>query len=317
MQSKAIIRPDLGCLAYERSASAALMGFIAQQVLPAFYTPLKSAKYPYIPTEALLEVVDTQRSPRAAYARSDYEFDWKDYSCQENGYEEPLDDSEASQYANFFDAEAVAVDRAMGIVLRSMEMRTAAKVFSSTLFTPHAAAHLWSDYVNADPREDVLKGRREIRQTTGLKPNALILDEDLLLHVSMCDSVIERVKYTNPAAIRGSLTMDQLRAYFEVEQIIAAGSVYNKATKKKPKNIGTIWDTTKAMLAVVSSGGQDLKEPSLGRTFSWQEDAPEMLVVEQYREEQTRSNIYRARQYTDECLQFTAAGYLITGLAAE
>lgn len=316
MQSKAIVRPDLGYLAYERSASAATMGFIAQQVLPAFYTPEKTAQYPYIPSEALLEIVDTRRSPRGAYARSDWEFDWKDYSCKENGYEEPLDDSEAKQYKNYFDAETVAVERAMGIVLRSMELRTAAKVFSTDIFTPHAAAHAWTDYANADPREDVLKGRKEIKATTGLKPNALILDEDLLMHVSMCESVIERVKYTSPAAIRGSLTPDQLKAYFEVDQIIAAGAVYNKAAKKKGKSIGTIWEPTKAMLAVVSSGGQDLKEPSLGRTFCWQEDAPEMLVVEQYREEQTRGNIYRVRQHTDECLQFTAAGYLITGLSA-
>jgi len=316
-ESKAIVRPDLGAIAYEFSRGASSAGYIAQRVLPVFYTPERSAQYPYIPADALLEVVNTKRAPRAAYARSDWQFDWKDYSCKENGYEEPVDDSEAKQFANYFDAETVAVERAMGIVLRSMEVRTAAKVFSTSIFTPHAVTHAWTDYASADPRGDILAGRKELRQTTGLKPNALILDEDLILHVSMCDSVIERVKYTNPNAIRGSLTLEQLQAYFEVEQIITAGAVYNKAAKRKPKDIDGIWDPTKAMLCVVSSGGQDLKEPSLGRTFSWQEDAPETLVVEQYREDQTRSDIYRVRQNTDECLQFTAAGYLLTGLSAE
>lgn len=314
MQSKSIIRPDLGVLAFERSANAAKSGFIAQQVLPTFYTPEKSAKYPYIPTEAMIEVVDTKRGPRSAYARSDWEFDWKDYSCQENGYEEPLDDAEAKQYSSFFMAESVAVERAMGIVLRSMEVRTAAKVFNTSTFAPHAVSAAWTNYATADPRADILAGRKEVKAATGLKPNALILDEDTLLHVSMCDSVIERVKYTNPSVIRGSLTIEQLQAYFEVERIIAAGGVYNKGAKKKAKNVQPIWDPSMAMLAVVSSGGQDLKEPCLGRTFSWQEDAPEMLVVEQYREEQIRSTIYRCRQHSDECLQFTAAGYLLTGL---
>lgn len=41
-----------------------------------------------------------------------------------------------------------------------------------------------------------------------------------------------------------------------------------------------------------------------------------MLTTEQYREEQTRSDIYRVRQNTDECIQFTGAGYILTGVTA-
>ena len=70
------------------------------------------------------------------------------------------------------------------------------------------------------------------------------------------------------------------------------------------------------LLARISSGGQDLKEPSLGRTFIWEEDAPGMIVTEQYREEQTRSDVYRVRQNTDECIQFAGAGYIVTGVTA-
>lgn len=313
-ETTATIRPDLGAVAYEFSGQATKMGFIAQRVLPAFFTQLKTGQYPIIPAEALLEIVDTKRAPRAAYKRSDWVFEPADYSCKENGYEEPVDDAEAKHFSRYFDAEVVAVERATGIVLRSMELRAAAKVFNSSTFTPHAVAHAWTSYADADPRLDVLKGIEEIRMTTGLKPNALILDESVLRHVSMCDSVIERVKYTNPTAIRGSLTEEQLKAYFEVDEIIAAGAVYNKAAKRKAKDIGTIWTPTMAMLAVVSSGGMDLREPALGRTFCWEEDSPETLVVEQYREEQTRSDVYRVRQHTDECLQFKGAGYLLSGV---
>ena len=48
----------------------------------------------------------------------------------------------------------------------------------------------------------------------------------------------------------------------------------------------------------------------------WENDAPDIIVTEQYREEQTRSDIYRVRQYTDECIQFSGAGYIITGVTA-
>ncbi|HML56006.1 MAG TPA: hypothetical protein PKC79_18070 [Solidesulfovibrio magneticus] len=313
-QTKAILRPDLGALAYEYSLGAASQGFIAQQVLPPFFTPLKSAQYPVIPAEALLEDVDTRRAPRAAYARGDWDFEFLDFNCSENGYEEPVDDSEAQMFRAYFDAETMATYRAMGIILRRLEKRVAAKIFSPATFGGgHAVGAAWNSYDDADPRGDVVKGREAIRLSTGLKPNALILDESVLLHVSMCNSVIERVKYSDPNAIRGDLTIPQLEAYFGC-RVIVAGAVGNKAAKGKDKAVSPIWSSTMAMLGVVSSGGQDLREPSLGRIFSWEEDAPEMLVVETYREEQTRSNVVRARQNTDECIQFTGAGYLMTGV---
>lgn len=315
-QTKAILRPDLGALAFEFSLGAATQGFIAQQVLPPFFTPLKSSSYPVIPAEALLEDVDTERAPRTAYARGDWDFDFLDFNCSENGYEDPIDDSEAQLYRRYFDAETMATYRAMGIILRRLEKRVAAKVFNTGTFGGHAVAKAWSSYADADPRADVIAGIDAMRLSTGLKPNALILDVSVLRHVSMCASVIERVKYANPDAIRGDLTIPQLQAYFGVDQIIAAGAVRNKAPKRKAKDIAPVWSPTMAMLGVVSSGGQDLREPSLGRIFSWEEDAPEMLVVETYREEQTRSNVVRARQNTDECIQFAGAGYLMTGVTA-
>ena len=310
--TKAILRPDLGALAYQYSLTAASMGWIADLVLPPFYTPLQGSEYPVILAEALLEEVDTARAPRSAYARGDYEWDFLDYKCSENGWEEPIDDVEAKIARNYFDAETLASNRAMNIILRSRERRVASKVFSAD-FTAHAVGHAWNSYADADPRADVIKGFEAMRLSVGLEPNALILDKSILRHVSMCDSVIERVKYANPDAIRGDLTIAQLEAYFGCH-VIAAGAVSNRAAKIKPVNIQPIWDVTQAMLAVVSSGGQDLREPSIGRTFVWEEDGPEMVVVETYREEQIRSDIVRARQNTDECIQFTGAGYRLTGV---
>ena len=315
-RTNSIIRPDLGVLAYEYSLGAATQGFIGHQVLPGFNTVLQSSQYPVIPAEAILESADTQRAPRTAYARGDWEFDFKDYTCKENGWEEPLDDTEAALFARYFDAETVAVQRATLMVLRSQERRVAAKVMDTGTFKNAAVAHAWNSYADAYPLADVNRAKDYFRFSVGLKPNALIMDEDVLKHISMCDAVMDRIKYSNPNAIRGELSMEQLKAYFSVPTIIVAGAVYNKAAKRRPKEIATIWPTDMIMLACISGGGQNLKEPCLGRTFLWEEDSPGMLTTEQYREEQTRSDIYRVRQNTDECIQFTGAGYILTGVSA-
>ena len=200
------------------------------------------------------------------------------------------------------------------MVLRSQERRVAQKVMDTGTFENAAAAKAWNSYADADPLADVEKAKEHFRFSVGLKPNALVMDEDVLRHISMCQAVMERVKYTSPNAIRGQLTLEQLKAYFGIENIVVAGAVFNSAKKGTPKKIEAIWPKDKVLLARLSSGGQDLKEPSLGRTFVWEEDAPGLIVTEQYREEQTRSDVYRVRQNTDECVQFTGAGYILTGV---
>jgi len=46
----------------------------------------------------------------------------------------------------------------------------------------------------------------------------------------------------------------------------------------------------------------------------WAEDSEVPLTIEQYREEQTRSEIFRARQHTAESFVFKGCGYLLSNL---
>ena len=114
--------------------------------------------------------------------------------------------------------------------------------------------------------------------------------------------------------VRGQVSIQLLAEYFGVDRVLVAGGVYNNANKGLAKSIARIWSSSYAMLCVTSSGGQDLREPSLGRTFMWTQDSPTPVVVESYREEQIRSNVIRARQNTAEKLTMKAAGYLLKGV---
>lgn len=136
------------------------------------------------------------------------------------------------------------------MVLRSQERRVAHKVMDTAKITNAPVAKAWNDYANADPLADVVKAKEAFRYTVGLKPNALVLDEDVLRHASMCAAVMERVKYTSPNAIRGELTIEQLKAYFGVDNILVAGAVYNNAPRNKDKKIETVWPLDKVLLGL-------------------------------------------------------------------
>lgn len=254
-RTNSIIRPDLGVLAYEYSLGAATQGFIGHRSCRVQHRAAIVA----VPGHPCRSHSRVRRHPaRAAHGlrRGDWEFDFKDYTCKENGWEEPLDDTEAALFARYFDAN-VAVQRATLMVLRSQERRVAAKVMDTGTFKNAAVAHAWNSYADADPLADVNRAKDYFRFSVGLKPNALIMDEDVLKHISMCDAVMDRIKYSNPNAIRGELTLEQLKAYFSVPTIIVAGAVYNKAAKRRPKEIATIWPTDMIMLACISGGGPE------------------------------------------------------------
>lgn len=310
------LRPDLGTIAYEYVADAARQGFVAQRVLPKFPTTNRSGQYPELEPKVFLEMANLARAPRSAYKRGDWSATWKNYDCAEYGYEEPLDDVEATMVRSYFDAEAVCVQRATLMILRAQEKRVADLLTNTSTFTNSAATTAWTTPATADPLADVNRAKSAIKLATGIEPDTIVLTDKAYRAVCNCASVLDRVKYTNPAVVRGDLTEDILKTYFGVSNIFVAGAVYNQNGRNKTESIARIWTDAKVFVCKLSGSGSDLKEPGLGRTFVWEPDSPDIVTVEQYREEATRSTIYRVRQHVCEKIQLAAAGYILTGCVA-
>ena len=305
-------RPDLGAIAYEYNAEASQRGFIGLALLPIFEVPEQSADYPKIPIESLIKLQDTKRAPRANYGRSDYEFKAGTYACEENGWEEPVDDTESSLYRRYFDAEEVAVKRAVDILLRGQENRIAAMMFNSGNFTVADVAIAWGTSASAVPRTNVEAGKIAMRAASGLEPNVIAMSKKVFTYLMLTAEITTAFRYTNPIEIGGMEAQRRLMAqYFGVDEVLVGNAIKDTAKKGQVFTLGDIWDDEYVGLYKRSAGGNDLREPVVGRTFLWTADSPGNLVTEQYREEQKRSNIYRVRHNTDECFIFQGAGYLL------
>lgn len=309
-------RPDLGVIAYEFYNDAPQRGFIGLEVLPLFEVPQKSMDYPKIPIEAFMKLQGTKRAARGAYNRSDYEFKTGTFACEEHGWEEALDDSEAELYRRFFDGEEIAVMRAVNIIMRNHEKRVAAAVQDTGNITNTSAVTTeWSTVATAVPRADVYGAKEALRLATGVIVDSMAINMTVFNNLLRCAEIIDALKYTNPLEM-GSLQQQiaQLSQYFGLNLQVAGGQ-YDSAKKGQSFSLADIWDDEYCLL-YAKSEGMDLATPSLGRTFLWTEDSPEMLVTEQYREESARSNIYRVRHNVDEAFIFTGAGYLLSNITA-
>lgn len=310
-------RPDLGQLAYEYLLAASQRGFIGTRILPLFPVTEQSAQYPVIPIESLLKMPETRRGARGAYNRGDWLFEMENYSCEEHGWEEPLDDSEVRLYQRFFDAEEIATMRAMDVILRSQEKRIADKVMDDTTLNDNDVTNEWDDPANATPRDDVKDGAKTMHDNTGVWPNVLVISKTVFDNLVVCEQVTNNIKYTTPILYESLAVQRRLLAqFFDLDDILIGDAVYDSADKGQTASINSIWGTEHGLLARIATRGQDLREPCIGRTFLWQTDSPSNVLVEQYREEQIRSSIYRARQYTDEAFVFTGAGFLLGNLTS-
>lgn len=313
--STTIPNPVLGQTAYEYMLNASQRGFIGLQALPIFEVQNRVGEYPVIPLEALLKLPETRRVARGAYNRGDYEFEMNDYECKEYGWEEPVDDVEAELYGDYFNAGEIASMRGMDIILRNQEKRVADMLLNESNFSVDDVTNEWDDAANATPRDDVMDGANSMHSNTGVWPNVLIISKSIFDNVMGCDQIQSYIKYTNPVLIQGMEAQRRLLAQFlNLDNILVADAVYDSADKGQSFSSSAIWGTEHGILAKVATNARDLREPCLGRTFLWTGDSPQNVMVEQYREEQTRSTIYRTRQHVDECFVFSGAGYLLGNL---
>lgn len=309
-----VSRPDLGQLAYEYMFEASQRGFIGTRVLPIFTVQEQSGEYPVIPLESLLKLPETKRAARGAYGRGDWEFEMGNYNCEEHGWEEPVDDSEARLYARFFDAEEVATLRCVDNILRGQEKRIADMLFNTSNFTAHDVSNEWDDADNASPRDDVKAGAKALRDNTGLEPNALIIGKSVFDNVMSAKALQDYIKYTNPILVQDFEAQRRLLSQFLGVEVLVGNAIYDSADKGQTFSASDIWSDEYGMLGRIAGNARDLREPCLGRTFLWTADSPSPVMVEQYREEQIRANVYRSRNHVDECFVFPGAGYLLGNL---
>jgi hypothetical protein len=314
----AIYRPDLGVAVME-FLEGNTMGFIGLEVMPLFPTSKQSATYPVTPKEVLMNIPDVSRAPRGKYNRGDWEYERGKFSTVEKGWEEPIDDTERS----LFDQEApgmadfIATKRAMNHILRGQEKRIADKIFNASTFTPHAVSVEWDTGETAKPISDVNDGRSAFRTQCGMLPDVLVISYTTYQNLKECDQIVNRLKYTFPGIDINRMTSDQLAAVFDVPRVLIGGSIYNSAKKKKTASIADVWDKEYAALMKIGSG-MDLTQPCIGRTFLWTEDSRENAIVEEYREESIRSDVFRVRHNVDEAYMrsYDDSGTVVSDIAA-
>ena len=305
-------RPDLGSAFQEFDLVAAQAGYVGLQIYTPFESALQTANFSVIPVEQLLQQRETLRAPGAGYSRGTYTFEQANFACEEHGAEEPVGDRERNIYAYSFDVERVAAERAVNFVLRQHEQQVADAIMDTGTISNTAATAVWSNNSTGRPVDDVIAALNSIRTQSGLMGNCVVMDLSLFRHLQTSDQILDRIKYTGGNADPAHVNAQALAAVFGVEKVIIAGGVKNTAAQGQAASLGAIFDGAKCFVGKIATGA-DLRDPCIGRTFLNTNDGAGSLVIEQYRAEDRRADIIRARLDFDVKTIYAAAGHIVTG----
>lgn len=311
INSGSVLRPDLALLVNEFALEQSRQGFVGLSMMPRWDSSVQTASYKYVKPGQMLKNVETKRAPGSAYSRSTHAFESQNFTCKEYGHEEPIDDTEASANIDF-DDESSAVRRCTDILLRAHEKRVQALASATTQTS--AVGTSWATAGSCTPKTDVRDAKITVRNLIGMEPDLFVCPEAVYNRILESTDFKDRTKYVNnvegvPENVRRSL----VASYLGVSEVLIATAVVNSADDEDTFTAVDVWDDDEAFLIKRPMGG--LQDPGQwGRTVIWNQMGRNIVNVDNYREEQTSSSVYRTRMYADEAVVNANAIYKLTNL---
>jgi hypothetical protein len=277
------------------------MRFIADQILPLFPSAKEASTLSVIKRKNIT-APETKHADGAVYNRVALYADDMEYLCADHGIEAQLTDRQRQKYVDDFDAELETLNGIKTKMMIAREKRVKDLIFNTTtwtgddLYTDNSASP-W-DTASTDIISQITAAKEKVRLNTGVMADSLVIGEASMQNLLKNDDIIARFPGTQ--VISEATLRANLAAIFGLSNLIVGAVVYNSADEGQDFSATDLWVDDYAMVAALGSESMPITEPQLGRTIYWQQYIDGLRYVEQYREEQTKSDIFRVEESIDE-----------------
>ena len=304
-------REDLGMALHEFDPSS--QGLIATQVLPIRAVRKQAANFSMISRENKKNAERVKRAAGSAFARVHMRAEDLAYACELYGLEAPLADEDRDNYEDDFNAEMELTQLINLLLLLDLEIEVAALVFNTAtwtgggLYVDHNAAP-W-DAAATDIIAQAEEAKEYVRQNCGQPANALVISAKTLSNMRLNTGI--KGAFPGIATLTYSALIGNLPGILGIERILVGGQVYDTADDGQASTMADIWPDDYAMFARLNSSADSLWAPGLGRTMAWRSVSSDLVATDQYREEQTKSDIFRVEHALDPLILNKYCGFLI------
>lgn len=267
-----------------------------------------------------------RREPGAAYPRAGFKMSNTNYTCVGYGLEYPLPDEIRKNFDSPLNADRSAVGHLMnkGLIRRE-------RLFASSFMvgltwgqdvTGGASASstqvVYWDNPNATILTDIRNWCDNREQATGFRPNRLVINPAVETVMVNDPDIIDRWKATNsgPISLDAIAGLAGLGSPGDPGKIVSIHAAYNSAAENVTHSGSWMFGDVALLMYVAPS--PQIDAPSACYTFSWSEFDQIRGVgaanVTTYREEQTKSDIYRGDLFVDMKVTGSDLGVYFTDL---
>jgi hypothetical protein len=248
--------------------------FIADKVFPPVPVDHQYSMYYKYKKGNWFRTAAQRRAPRTESAGSGWELETDTYRCEVQAvHTDVADQDRANQDRPVIDLDRDATEFVTRDIMLRREKDWVTAYFGTGIWTglplqTGAAAaganqFIQWDRTSATPLEDIESWRIGVGETTGLRPNVLVIGARVYSALKNSDEFIERVKYTQ----RGIVTLELMAAMWDLEAVYTPMVVENTAEEGQADDLNYIYG--KSALLVYRASRPGLKVVSGGYVFEW------------------------------------------------
>ena len=247
--------------------------FIADKVFPIIPVQKQSDLYFIYSKADFLRDEAEERAPGTESAGGDYEITQSEpYFCRVTAFHKDVNEQERVNADDPLSPDRDSTEFVSQKLLIRRETQWASKFFKTGVWgkevpgkasAPAEGETLQWNLATSDPIAVIKAEATAMQETTGYRPNTLVLSpyaKDALLNHP---DIIDRIKYTQ----KGIASIDLLAELFEVKHVYVAQAISNTAQKGATENTSFIMG--KHALLCYSEPNPGLKKPSAGYIFAW------------------------------------------------
>lgn len=289
--------------------------YIADQIFKAVPVDKQSDRYYKFGMERF-RVHDDLRAPGTEANEINWTLSDDTYFCEGHALRHVIPDEEKQNADAEFNLEAEGTELVTEGILLNKEIDAANKVMNPNSYHPDlrvtlgsGGAYKWSDYNNSNPLLDVEKAKEAMHKKGGIRPNTMIMSEQVLNVLKFHPKIIETIKYVQ----KGVVTQDLLESLFGVKLLVGSAlksDVQNpgQAQAGEPENLNYIWGNSVVLAYIAPRPGR--KTVSLGYSFMWNKDGQGAVQVRKWYEVGRRATIVEAERWYDQKIISNLAGFI-------
>lgn len=287
--------------------------FLWERLAPVMEVSEKSATF-FLdrPADFFTRQEGAERAPGGAYRRVGYKQTTDTYTCNEIGFEAQLEDVVAAASLHPENLETKNVQFLTNLIQLELEKLAAANFFVTGVWdtnTTLSGTDQWSDYANSDPIANADTAINTIRQATGAKMVDMFIGKAGWDKLKEHPLVLDKYKHT----LVSIMTPELVAPALGVGEIIVGDSVENTANVEQTFSGADIF-TDSALFLVKNPAAIGVQNGAY--TIIWNERGNVPWAIEDYREEQIRSDIQRIFTHVDHKVVASDYGYLYLDLVA-